>query len=217
LLKEEGTRTQHGQPVQGEETKERLLQAAAEVFAEKSFHAATISEITKRAGVAKGTLYWYFPGKEALFIGLMEEVFSTLLQRGMKIKDDPQLSTGEKFHWIILEYLRVFGDSHLGKVILNNIREFTTEFHYKLQQWGKEFYRLNRVLFEKGVTEGLVRSDWDSRQIATAFAGIVMEFGKMHMLGENYSPLEETADFICHLLFEGIGAREKACKPGRNQ
>ncbi|NLY88943.1 MAG: TetR/AcrR family transcriptional regulator [Firmicutes bacterium] len=196
-------------PVQGEETKERILQAAAEVFAEKSFHAATISEITNRAGVAKGTLYWYFPGKEGLFIGMMEEVFSTLLQRVMKIKDDPDLSTSEKFHRIILEYLRVFGGSRLGKVILNNIREFTMEFHYKLQQWNKEFYRLNRALFEKGVAEGLVRTDWDIRQMATALAGIVIEFGKVHMLGESRYSLEESADFIYSLLFEGIGVDEK--------
>ena len=62
MLKNENHR-----PVQAEETKKRILQAAAEVFAEKSFHAATISEITNRAGVAKGTLYWYFPGKEELY------------------------------------------------------------------------------------------------------------------------------------------------------
>jgi AcrR family transcriptional regulator len=204
LLKNENHR-----PVQAEETKKRILQAAAEVFAEKSFHAATISEITNRAGVAKGTLYWYFPGKEELFIGMMEEIFSTLLQHVVKIKDDPDLSTGEKFHRVILEYLRVFGGSRLGKVVLNNIREFTMEFHYKLQQWNKEFYRLNRALFEKGVAEGLVRADWDSRQMATAFAGIVIEFGKVHMLGENCCSLEESADFIYDLLFKGLGVPGK--------
>jgi len=210
LLKNEGVQARQCQPVQGEETKQRILQAAAEVFAGKSFHEATITEITTRAGVAKGTLYWYFSGKEALFIAMMEEIFSTLLQRGMKIKDDPVLSTGEKFHRIILEYLRVFGNSLVGKVFLNNIREFSLEVHHKLQKWGREFYRLNQALFEKGVAEGLVRADWDSRQIASAFTGMVMEFGKMHMLGEICSSLEETADFIYHLLFEGIGAPEKA-------
>jgi len=216
LLKEERADAQHSLPVQGEETKKRILQAAAEIFAGKSFHEATITEITTRAGVAKGTLYWYFSGKEALFIAMMEEVFSTLLQRGIKIKDDPDLSTGEKFHRIILEYLRVFGNSLVGKVILNNIRELSMEIHYKLQEWSREFYRLNQALFEKGVTEGLVRADWDSRQIASAFTGMVMEFGKAHMLGENYSSLEETAGFIYHLLFEGIGVPEKTpTDPGK--
>lgn len=199
---------QNHRPVQGEETKERILQAAAEVFAEKGFHAATISEITERAGVAKGTLYWYFPGKERLFIGMMEEVFSTLLQHGMKIKDDPGLSTGEKFHRIILEYLQVFGGSLVGKVILNNMREFSIEFHNMLREWSRRFFCLNLALFKKGATEGLVRADWDSRQIATAFTGMVMEFGKMHMLGESSHSLEESADFIYNLLFKGIGVPE---------
>ena len=126
------------------------------------------------------------------------------------------MSTGEKFHRVILEYLRVFGGSRLGKVVLNNIREFTMEFHYKLQQWNKEFYRLNRALFEKGVAEGLVRADWDSRQMATAFAGIVIEFGKVHMLGENCCSLEESADFIYDLLFKGLGVPWKSTvAPGK--
>ncbi len=71
MLKEERADAQHSLPVQGEETKKRILQAAAEIFAGKSFHEATITEITTRAGVAKGTLYWYSSGKEALFIAMM--------------------------------------------------------------------------------------------------------------------------------------------------
>jgi AcrR family transcriptional regulator len=43
-----------------------LLSAARAVFAVKGYESATVAEIVKRAGVAQGTFYLYFPGKEAL-------------------------------------------------------------------------------------------------------------------------------------------------------
>src|SRR5690606_40156657 len=95
-------------PVQSEETKQKILRAAKEIFSEKSYHTATVTEITERAGVAKGTLYWYFPGKAQLFIGMMEDVFLSLFAQVEKTKDDPDLATEERIRKIIGEYLRVF-------------------------------------------------------------------------------------------------------------
>src|SRR5215218_3997974 len=44
----------------------QLLTAARAVFARKGYEEATVSEIVGRAGVAQGTFYLYFPGKESL-------------------------------------------------------------------------------------------------------------------------------------------------------
>ncbi|MGB9792275.1 MAG: TetR/AcrR family transcriptional regulator [Thermacetogeniaceae bacterium] len=48
-----------------------ILEAAAQVFAEKGFYAATVEEIASRAGVGKGTVYEYFPSKDALFRAML--------------------------------------------------------------------------------------------------------------------------------------------------
>jgi AcrR family transcriptional regulator len=44
-----------------------ILKAAFEVFAAKGFEAARIDDVAQRAGIAKGTIYLYFPDKERLF------------------------------------------------------------------------------------------------------------------------------------------------------
>ncbi len=49
-----------------------LLDAAAEIFARKGYHATRVSEIAERAGVAKGTVYEYFRTKEELFYALLD-------------------------------------------------------------------------------------------------------------------------------------------------
>lgn len=53
-----------------------ILDAALAVFAEKGFAAARMEDISRRAGVTKGTIYLYFAGKEALFKALVREELS---------------------------------------------------------------------------------------------------------------------------------------------
>lgn len=54
-----------------EQSRERILTAALTVFAEKGYHNATISEITASAGVSRGLITYYFPGKEQLALELL--------------------------------------------------------------------------------------------------------------------------------------------------
>lgn len=51
-----------------------IAAAALAVFAEKGFAGARIEEIAKRAGISKGTLYLYYPGKADLFRAVVREV-----------------------------------------------------------------------------------------------------------------------------------------------
>jgi AcrR family transcriptional regulator len=50
-----------------------LLDAAARVFAEKGFRAATVDAVVAEAGLSKGTFYWNFSSKEDLFLSLLDE------------------------------------------------------------------------------------------------------------------------------------------------
>jgi len=56
-----------------EEKKNLIMQTAMELFATKGYHAASISQIAKQAGISKGLTYNYFENKEAL---LKEIIFS---------------------------------------------------------------------------------------------------------------------------------------------
>ncbi|NNN31850.1 TetR/AcrR family transcriptional regulator [Streptomyces sp. S3(2020)] len=54
-------------------TRRTILTAAAKVFEERGYQAATISEILSAAGVTKGALYFHFPSKEHLAEGVLHE------------------------------------------------------------------------------------------------------------------------------------------------
>lgn len=53
-------------PQYKEEAKERIIQAALEVYAEKGPYQATMDDVAKKLGVSKGALYLYFKSKEEL-------------------------------------------------------------------------------------------------------------------------------------------------------
>jgi len=51
--------------------RDEIIAAAKIVFARKGFHATTIADVAKQAGLAYGSIYWYFDSKDILFHELM--------------------------------------------------------------------------------------------------------------------------------------------------
>jgi AcrR family transcriptional regulator len=66
---------------QAEATRQLLVSVARELFTEQGYAATSIEDIIKRAGVARGALYYHFPGKDALFRAVYEQVQSEVATR----------------------------------------------------------------------------------------------------------------------------------------
>ena len=60
--------------LRGARTRQRLLEAAEEVFAQVGYHDASIVKITEAAGVAMGTFYLYFRSKKEIFDELLRDL-----------------------------------------------------------------------------------------------------------------------------------------------
>jgi AcrR family transcriptional regulator len=58
----------------GEATRQRVLEAAETVFGDKGYYSASVTEITRAAGVAQGTFYLYFKGKKEIFLDLVDDL-----------------------------------------------------------------------------------------------------------------------------------------------
>src|SRR5262245_4111561 len=56
-----------------------ILGVAQDVFADKGYYDASIDEIAARAGIAKGTVYLHFAGKEDLLVALVEQQITGFL------------------------------------------------------------------------------------------------------------------------------------------
>lgn len=77
-------------PRDPEATRAALIEAAADVFAERGFHAAPLEDIVARAGYTRGAFYSNFSSKEDLFIAVVED-----RQRGRIAGTDEVASTAD--------------------------------------------------------------------------------------------------------------------------
>ncbi len=65
------------------DTRARILEAAARVFAEKGYHETRMDDIVAASSASKGSLYFHFPNKEEIFFGLIE-TFTGLLEARLR-------------------------------------------------------------------------------------------------------------------------------------
>jgi len=79
-------------------TRNRLKEAALDVFSEKSVDAATVEEITEKADVGKGTLYQYFEDKEEIVVTLVDEAVEHLIEILRAYSSEPQTLEGMLEH-----------------------------------------------------------------------------------------------------------------------
>ncbi len=69
---------QDGKPVELVSTKDRLVEAARELFLLQGFEKTSVKEILAQAGVNSGSLYYFFPKKEDLLVAVLDK-YKTML------------------------------------------------------------------------------------------------------------------------------------------
>jgi len=75
--------------------RQRILDAALKLFAHEPYQAVTMDRVAAAAGVAKGTLYLYFPSKDALYLGVLNDGLDTAY-RTYQASADPKLPVVER-------------------------------------------------------------------------------------------------------------------------
>lgn len=78
-------------------TVDAMLEATAQVLVAEGYHKTTTNKVAERAGTSIGTLYEYFPSKEALVTAVIERLAEDLVEKTLKTMDqaiaNPQEST----------------------------------------------------------------------------------------------------------------------------
>ncbi|MEE4200001.1 TetR/AcrR family transcriptional regulator [Erythrobacter sp.] len=93
----------------GRRTLRKLLDASAQEFGEKGFHEASVSSITRRAGVALGTFYTYFDSKDALFRALVRDMSGNVMKSARSALSD-DMSALEIEEAALAAFLRFAGE-----------------------------------------------------------------------------------------------------------
>lgn len=118
-------------------TVEQILEGAAHVFAERGYAETTTNHIADRAGVSIGSLYQYFPNKDALLVALMEQHMERTVAHLWEMLEEA-LPLNEPVGTLLRRFMEAMVDVHLEEPRLTRILLFNTlqhaDFTEKLHQ-----------------------------------------------------------------------------------
>jgi TetR/AcrR family fatty acid metabolism transcriptional regulator len=185
---------------------DRILRAATEVFANKGYFAARMTDVAKQAEVADGTLYLYFEGKEHLLLSIFDDVlgrFIDRLQEEVADLDDPvgKLRVMVRLHLETLGRDRAL--AHVLQIETRHSRRFMSVFTR-----GKlgEYLNLLRSIIEEGQESGAFRRDISPGLATNVVFGAVDELVMSWILADQPGDLVRQVDPILGILTHGLMA-----------
>ncbi len=197
------------QPAPTAGKRERIIEAAIKVFAERGFYHARVSEVAAEAGVAGGTIYNYFRNKDDLLISLFEDRMEAILADFRAELAGIDSAAGRLRRFVELHLRMVAQNPPLAEVLTVELRQ-SSKFmrEYKARKFG-EYLALLESLISEGIEQGLFRSDVDPKILKRALFGAIDEvslFWVGHQRAGNPQPyaLDHAAEQIWRLYAGGL-------------
>lgn len=187
--------------------KNQILDAAARVFANKGFHAATIKDVARDAGIADGTIYNYFDNKTALLFAIFERMRDTLQPTATFMNLQPDDVRGAIRAFIGLPLLALQGDNFdLFRVVMSEIMindELRTQYR---QQVLTPTLAFAEMALQHWADQGLIQVE-QAQIVVRTLSGLVMGMILQYIMGDEllHTQWETLPDILTDLIMQGIG------------
>lgn len=159
-----------------EERRAQILEAALRVFADQGYHAASISDIVKAAGVARGTFYLYFDGKQQIFLQLLDDLLETFRSsvKGVDI-DKGSAVMADQLVGTVVRILDAAASSRpLATVLFREAVGLGDEVDAKVVAFEEALHGYVRVSLDNGIRLGWLR-EHDTDVVATCIYGSIRQ------------------------------------------
>ena len=186
----------------GRKTLRKLLDAAAREFGDHGFHEASISSITRRAGVALGTFYTYFDSKDEIFRALVADM-SEAVKHAAREAITSDMGALEVERAALEAFLRFAGE-HKEVYRIIDEAEFVDPRSYRTHYETVGARIIDRL--EKGGARGAMREGLGEIE-AWALMGMNVFLGLRYAIwrGEDDPDAVEVAEVANRMLQLGIG------------
>lgn len=192
----------------GAPTVERLLEAAAEAFAAKGFHATTTRDIASRAGLSSAGVYVHFDSKEALLHALSRgghEAALALVSRAANGAGAPT----ERVARVMSSFAAWHADHHeVARVVQYEFPHLTSEHREDLLGLRKAIDRTVRTVIEDGVASGEFDVD-DVRDATLGLMSLCIDVARW------YSPAINRTPTAIGRTYAALGLRLLGARPPR--
>ncbi len=184
-----------------------IMAAGREVFREKGYEDAPLSDIAEKANVVEGSIYRYFENKRDLLVKVIEDWYKVMLADYQE-----QLSgisgTRNRLRYMIWRHLKTIHDEpalcNLMFQYLRSGKDYSQTVVYKL---NREYTRQTLDIIREGIGKGELRNDVSLRLVRDMIYGCVEHRTWAYLRGEGDFDIETTANEVVELVLSGLEVR----------
>lgn len=177
-----------------ENRREQILQAAIETIKEHGFEKTTMDEIAERAELSKGTLYFYFKDKSALFRAIRKESVQALNEEFLKIiqQDEPGAVLVRKMAESFLTFIE--DNPVLTKALAQHSGQVNPSDLEEIEEIENELRVLMTRALQIGVQDGSIHTETEPKILAIQIGFCLRGILQFH--------LSNTQNHICKVMDE---------------
>lgn len=184
--------------------RDRIIYASMEVFREKGIEKAKVSDIVKKAGIAQGTFYLYFPSRLSVMPYIAQKMVEetvTGLQERVKKKDSFKVQMDQIVEVIFFQiqaYRDIFPFIYSGLQETNHLREWE-EIYLPFYEWMSDYLKEQQK-------SGKIRENLDPQRTAKLMIALIETTAEQNYWYDSpqevsiQSQKEELMEFIYYAL-----------------
>jgi TetR/AcrR family fatty acid metabolism transcriptional regulator len=195
------------QPAAAGEKRDVILRAATKVFAQNGFFQSQVADVARVAGVAAGTVYLYFKGKDDLLVSIFERSMNEVLAEGraaVAAAPDPAERLRALAH---LHLERLGRDKDLAVVFQVELRQSVKFMERFSESFLQDYFKLIRQAIADGQQGGSFRKDISATTATKIFFGALDEMATNWVLSRRKYDLNAEADAVVDLFINGVKRR----------
>jgi AcrR family transcriptional regulator len=200
------------------ERRQKIIAAAAGVFQEKGFGAASLGDVAIALGTDRASLYYYVSSKEELFHEVVYTAAEDSVLRAEAIRDSDGTTT-EKLSALVHSLLSSFEEHYPYLYVY--IQEKMSQVGAKDDPWASNMWTLNTryddavlAIVQEGIDSGELKAVAPARVIAYGIVGMVNWSHRWFRPTGDLSA-QELADAYAEILLSGLRTRGKLTAAGK--
>lgn len=166
-----------------------ILDAALHVFAEDTYHGASVSKIAKRAGVSKGLMYNYFESKEELLKTLVFEIADRYMER-LALPKSGEFKDADFVHMVDLSFNMILEDLPLAKLFFS----VYTQSDVMAIVTNKMMERV--IPYMNAMTHYFQQKGHEDPQTMMRYFSATIDGIQMHVMMDEHFPLDDVKKLI---------------------
>jgi TetR/AcrR family transcriptional regulator, cholesterol catabolism regulator len=158
----------------GESTRERILQSAAEVIAERGYAGSTLNDFADRASTKAGSLYYYFESREDLIREIMTRGITETIEHVTAAIDNllPAATSRDRLAAAVSAHVRyLLTDSNIARASIRALGQAPLEVQGPALVLHREYGRYLAQLIDDATNDGYLDPSIDSRIFRLLIAG----------------------------------------------